>query len=153
MENTAKKHGSFEDLQVYEAARAFRKQIYKAAKSLPDSEKYNLNLQMRRAAVSLTNNIAEGHGRFHYTDNVRFVLISRGSLEELSDDLNVCEDEAYLALNQLVILRAEAESLMRQINGYIRYLRERKAATASSLQEEPVPYRSDQDEEWPDAHP
>ena len=147
MENTAKKHGSFEDLQVYQAARAFRRLIYRAAKSLPDLERYNLNLQMRRAAVSLTNNIAEGHGRFHYTDNVRFVLISRGSLAELADDLNVCEDETYLAPDQLVALRAEAESLMRQINGYIRYLRERKVATTTCLQEEPVPYRTDDDEE------
>ena len=55
---------------------------------------------MRRAAVSLTNNIAEGHGRFHFLDQIKFMLQARGSLEELIDDLNVCEDEQYLAADR-----------------------------------------------------
>src|SRR5947208_1548458 len=118
MEIQAKKYGSFQDLDVYKAAREFRKKIYQVAKQLPASEKYNLNSQMRRAAVSLTNNIAEGHGRFHYLDNIRFVLISRGSLNELIDDLNTCEDEGYLPGAQLGALNEDATSVMRQINGY-----------------------------------
>ena len=54
---------SFEDLEVYKAAREYRKKIYQLFKELPAEEKYNLAGQMRRAALSLTNNIAEGHGR------------------------------------------------------------------------------------------
>ena len=57
---------SFEELEVYKAAREFRKKIYKLVKELPAEEKYNLGGQMRRAAVSLTNNIAEGHGRYFF---------------------------------------------------------------------------------------
>ena len=108
---------SFEELDVYKSARELRKELYRLAKSLPDSEKFNLNLQIRRAVVSLTNNLADGHGRFHYPDNIRFVLISLGSLEELMDDLNVCEDEAHAPSDRLTLLRAHCTSLLRQLNG------------------------------------
>ncbi|PYI88881.1 MAG: hypothetical protein DMF03_09245 [Verrucomicrobia bacterium] len=87
---------TFEDLGVYRTAREFRKAMYALTRRLPGSEKYDLASQIRRAAVSLTNNIAEGHGRFHYPDQIRFILHSRGSLEELVDDLNICSDENYL---------------------------------------------------------
>ena len=60
--------------------------MYRVAKRVPDIEKFGLASQMRRAALSLTNNIAEGHGRFHYLDQIKFTLQSRGSLEELIDD-------------------------------------------------------------------
>src|SRR5438874_6002658 len=87
---------TFEDLDVYKAAREFRKAMYAVTRRLPDFERFELVSQIRRAAVSLTNNIAEGHGRFHYLDQIKFLLQSRGSLEELQDDLNICEDENYL---------------------------------------------------------
>src|SRR6266446_101071 len=91
-----KRHSTFEDLEVYQLAREFRKTMYRVAKRVPDFEKFGLTSQMRRAALSLTNNIAEGHGRWHYLDHMKFVLQSRGSLTELIDDLNVCFDEKYL---------------------------------------------------------
>lgn len=59
---------TFEDLEVYKSAREFRKAMYAVTRRLPDFEKYDLGSQIRRAALSLTNNIAEGHGRFHYPD-------------------------------------------------------------------------------------
>ena len=80
---------TFEDLQVYEAGREFRKRIYGLVKQMPPKEEYNLAIQMRRAALSLTNNIAEGHGRYHYQENMQFLRQSRGSLEEIIDDLNL----------------------------------------------------------------
>ncbi|KKK46622.1 hypothetical protein LCGC14_3163390, partial [marine sediment metagenome] len=78
---------SFEKLEVYNLAREYRKKIYKLTYRLPKEEKYNLINQIRRAAVSLTNKIAEGHGRYHYQENIQFLRQSRGSLEELLDDL------------------------------------------------------------------
>ena len=63
-------YGTFEDLEVYQAARCFRRSMYKVAKALPEYEKYNLANQIRRAALSLTNCMAEGHGRFHYQENM-----------------------------------------------------------------------------------
>src|SRR5882672_4785720 len=92
---------TFEDLEVYKAARGFRKAMYGVARQLPDFEKFGLTSQIRRAAVSLTNNLAEGHGRFHFLDQIRFMLQARGSLEELLDDLNVCTDETYLPEDEI----------------------------------------------------
>jgi four helix bundle protein len=116
-------YGTFEDLEVYKSAREFRGKIYSLAKQLPEYEKYNLANQMRRAAVSLTNGIAEGHGRFHYQENIQFLRQSRGSLKELIDDINTCIDENYYDLNQLNNLKKEGYELLKKLNGYIKYLR------------------------------
>ncbi|HEY3321754.1 MAG TPA: four helix bundle protein [Planctomycetota bacterium] len=115
-----------EDFEVYRCARDFRKKVYRLIKLLPQEEKYGLASQMRRAAVSVTNNIAEGHGRWHYQENIRFCRISRGSVKEIRDDLNVCEDEGYGEMGLILELRNDAAVLMKKINGYIAYLRNSK---------------------------
>jgi four helix bundle protein len=119
------KFQTFEDLEVYKAAREFRKEMY--CVNRPDFEKYDLGSQIRRAAVSLTNNMAEGHGRFHYPDQIRFFLHSRGSLQELVDDLNVCLDESYLSSDEVGRLKEQARSGLILINGYLRYLQGRSS--------------------------
>ncbi len=101
--------------------------MYAAARKFPDFEKYELGRQIRRAAVSLTNNIAEGHGRYHYLDEIKFQVQSRGSLAERLDDLNVCQDQDYLSLAEIVELKEQAKEVQRLINGYIRFLRNRKS--------------------------
>jgi four helix bundle protein len=126
---------TFEDLDVYKKAREFRKRMYAAAQKLPDFEKYELGRQIRRASVSLTNNIAEGHGRYHYLDEIKFQLQSRGSLAELINDLNVCQDEDYLSAAEIVELKEQAKEVQRLINGYIRFLRERKAGASLTVRE------------------
>ena len=117
---------SFEELEVYKAARQFRKRIYQLIKELPAEEKYNLASQMRRAALSLTNNLAEGHGRYHFQENIQFCRISRGSLMELIDDLNLCIDEKYFSIDYLEELKQEAYRINKMLNGYIAYLKKRK---------------------------
>ena len=126
---------TFEDLDVYKKAREFRKRMYAAARKLPDFEKYELGRQIRRAALSLTNNIAEGHGRYHYLDEIKFQLQSRSSLAELLDDLNVCQDEDYLPTAEIVVLKERAKEVQRLINGYIRFLRERTAGASLVVRE------------------
>jgi len=117
---------TFEDLEVYKAAREFRKKIYRLSKELPEYEKYNLTGQMRRACLSLTNCIAEGHGRFHYQENIQFLRQARGSLQELIDDINTCIDESYADLDRLSNLKKEAYLVLKKLNGYIKYLRKCK---------------------------
>jgi four helix bundle protein len=121
-----KSYSTFEDLEVYQAAREFRKAMYRVAKQLPDFEKFALASQIRRAAVSLTNNIAEGHGRFHFLEQIKFMLQSRGSLQELIDDLNVCEDEQYLLSELIHSLKENGWRVRQLIDGYVRYLRDQK---------------------------
>src|SRR6266566_2002209 len=123
---------TFEDLEVYKVAREFRKAMYAVNRRLPDFEKYELGSQIRRASASLTNNMAEGHGRFHYPDQIRFFLHSRGSLEELVDDLNVCIDENCLSDDKVMKLKGQARGVLLLINGYLRYLRERSSTVRES---------------------
>jgi four helix bundle protein len=140
MSATAKKPpATFEDLKVYQVAREFRKAMYRIAKRLPDLEKFGLASQIRRAAVSLTNNIAEGHGRYHYLDQIKFTLQARGSLEELIDDLNVCVDEEYAAFDEIGSLKEQGWRLRQLVDGYIRYLREQKSLVGSSSTRESPP--------------
>src|SRR5947199_9082384 len=122
---------TFEDLEVYQIAREFRKAMYGVSRRLPNFEKFELASQIRRAAVSLTNNIAEGHGRYHYLDQIKFTLQARGSLEELIDDLNVCADEDYVSLEEIGSLKEEGWRTRQLVDGYIRYLREQKSAAGS----------------------
>ena len=126
---------TFEDLEVYQLSREFRKLMYSVTRRLPALEKFELASQIRRASVSLTNNLAEGHGRFHYLEQIRFTLISRGSLEELVDDLNICDDEAYLPSAEISELKQRAWRIHRVMAGYLRDLRERKQGASLAMHE------------------
>ena len=117
---------SFEKLDVYIKAREFRKKIYGLVKKLPKGEEFALAPQMRRAAISLTNNIAEGHGRFHFQESIQFFRHSRGSLQELLDDINICIDEQYSDIEKLELLKREGFDLLHSINGFIAYMRNQK---------------------------
>jgi four helix bundle protein len=130
-----KEFRTFEDLEVYQVAREFRTKMYGVTRQLPNFEKFELAGQVRRADVSLTNNIAEGHGRYHFADQVRFFLGSRGSLQELVDDLNVYVDEKYLQADKVESLKSEAWRVLGLINGYLRYLRDRKAGERAVVRE------------------
>src|SRR5437867_1509630 len=146
METEPKPFQTFEDLEAYRSARIFRKAIYAVARRLPDFEKFVLASQIRRASLSLTNNIAEGHGRWHFQDHIKFVLQSRGSLMELIDDLNVCEDEVYFSSKEVAELKQQAWHVLKLINGYLRYLRDRRTGSSLALHEAAPPY-GDTDEE------
>ena len=118
----------FEDLKVYQEARVLRKRVYKLTKLLPPEEKYVLYFQMRKAALSTTNCIAEGHGSRSYRHNISYLYRSRGSVCELQDDFNTCEDEGYFKKEHLDDLREQAVKVNKLINGYVSHLRKRMAA-------------------------
>jgi four helix bundle protein len=146
MDEKKASYQTFEDLDAYTTAREFRKAMYAVGRKLPESEKFGLVSQVRRAAVSLTNNIAEGHGRFHYPDQIKFMLQARGSREELLDDLNVCEDEGYLLADEISLLKEQAWRVHKVLNGYIRFLRSRKHEGPSRVAENVLEYPAGNDE-------
>ncbi|HUT57859.1 MAG TPA: four helix bundle protein [Phycisphaerae bacterium] len=115
----------FEDLELYRLAREFRKAIYDLTDQLPADERFNLVSQMRRAALSITNNIAEGHGTYTFKQNIGYLHRARGSIHELRDDLNLCDDQSYIEAQRLSELRSAATRLTQVLNGYVRYLRTR----------------------------
>jgi four helix bundle protein len=115
-----------DDFELYLKAREFRKKVYVVIKKLPPEEKFARGLQMRKAVISVTNNIAEGHGRWHYQENIQFCRISRGSVEEIIDDFNICIDENYCLGVDFNLLKVEAYDLIKRINGYILYLKKCK---------------------------
>jgi four helix bundle protein len=122
----------FDELEVYQQARVLRKRVYRLVEQLPPEERFALAGQMRRASVSVTNNIAEGHGSRSYRHNISYLYRSRGSVNELMDDFNVCEDENYFKREHLDDIRQQAKRVIQLINGYIAHLRRRLAQEAMS---------------------
>lgn len=119
---------TFEDLEVYKLAREFSRKVGKLIKILPKYEDYNLKSQMKRAKVSVTNNIAEGYGRYHYQENIQFCRQSRGSVCELIDDFNECFDEGYINKDYCRELKNDGYHLIKVLNGYIASLKRLKNA-------------------------
>jgi four helix bundle protein len=107
MQTQQKPFRTFEDLEVYQVDRECCKALYAVNRRLPDLERFELASQIRRAAVSLTNNIAEGREQSHYLKQIKFCLQARGSLQELLDDLNVCGDERYLRADEVARMKQE----------------------------------------------
>jgi len=119
---------SFEELYVYRLARDFRKSITELARRLPADERFNLSIQMRRAALSVTNNMAEGMGRYHYQENIQFCRQSRGSIAELIDDLNACFDEGYIDRATCDEYKKRAYELIKVLNSYVASQKRRKSS-------------------------
>ncbi len=123
---------SFEDLEVYKLARRLSDRVGQLVKKLPVAEEYNLKHQMRRAKLSMTNNIAEGFGRYHYQENIQFCRESRGSICELIDDFNECYASGYTDENETDELKSEAYHLIKVLNGYVASNKRQKARDSSA---------------------
>ncbi len=120
----------FEDLECYQLAQQVLKEAYAVAKRLPDVERFNLADQMRRSATSVVLNIAEGYGRYHYLDNLRFLYIARGSLTETMSALVSCGTLGYIDQDELERLRQLVHMGLRSLNGYVRHIRKKQQGKA-----------------------
>ncbi len=117
---------SFEDLDCWKAGTDVRRYVKKVIEAFPTYEKFELVDDMRRASRSVTHNIAEGYGRFHYQENIQFCRISRGSLYELIDQFITSRDEKYVTEVEYKEGRNKIETSLRLLNGYINYLEKAK---------------------------
>jgi four helix bundle protein len=120
---------TFEELEAWKLGRDIRTKLSQLTKALPKEEKFRLADQIIRASRSVTANIAEGFGRFHYQENIQFCRQARGSLMELIDHLTVALDEDFIVKDNFVILRVSILHCIKVLNGYIAYLK--KAKTTS----------------------
>lgn len=113
---------SFEDLECWKACTEVRREITKLLKRYPNDERYLLIQDMRRASRSVTHNIAEGYGRFHYKENRQFCRHSKGSLYELLDQLLTSKDDLIITNEEYIEIKTKVEKAILILNGYIRYL-------------------------------
>ena len=93
---------------------------------LPKEELYNLNVQIRKAAISITANIAEGYGRYHYQEGIQFYRISRGSIYEVKDHLISCFELGFIDKENFELGNEMIEKAKISLNGFIKYVKKRK---------------------------
>lgn len=117
---------SFQDLDCWKLGREIRNEIRLMVKKFPPEEKYRLVDQMIRCSRSVTSNISEGFGRFHYQENIQYCRTSRGSLNELIDHLTISFDEEYIDMDTFHSLVEKINRNINILNGYIAYLKRRK---------------------------
>jgi len=110
----------FTDLQVWRLARELRKLSYSLIYGFPSEERYVLSSQLRRAAISITANIAEGFGRYSYQENLQFCRQARGSAFELRDHLTTALDANYITPELYKKADALTQRVIQTLNGYIR---------------------------------
>ena len=108
---------SFEKLSVYQRIRLFVKDVYLVQQSFPKEEKFALCDQIRRAAISITSNLAEGSGRDSYKEKIHFINIAYGSLMEVYSQLQLSVDLGYLDKEKYLLLRQNIISISKMLSG------------------------------------
>lgn len=112
----------FKKLKVWEKAHALTVEVYDLTKKLPKEEKHGLVSQLRRAAVSVESNIAEGEGRFSNKEKVQFCVVARGSVAEICTQLLVIQDNFDLNADCGSLLK-EYDVLGRMLTNLIKHRR------------------------------
>ena len=107
---------SYRELVVWRRSMELVREAYKLTRHLPKEEIYALSSQIRRAAVSIPSNIAEGNGRNTTKDYVRFLSVARGSKYELDTQLQICVDLQYLTPEQIDNAIRLSEEIGRMLN-------------------------------------
>jgi len=116
----------FRDLEVWHLAHRLTLDLYKVTSEFPKEERFELVSQIRRAAVSVELNIAEGQGRYHSLDSAKFFLDSRGSVYELQSALMIAKDLGFLTQDKFDDLDERLNVVGMKLNGLITYKRNAK---------------------------
>jgi len=123
---------SFEELIIWQEARKFANNIYKLTKIFPKEELYGLTSQMRRAAVSVMSNIAEGFDRRTTKEFISFLIIARASVSEVQNDLYISLDLNYINTEKFQTNYDYAQKITKLINGLITYLKSQTESYAKT---------------------
>ena len=111
----------YTELEVWKEARVLANSVYQISKAFPKDERFGLTSQIRRCAVSVPSNIAEGCGRRTSADTIQFLHIARGSLYELETQLYLAVDQSYLGKEEFGLLSRQILKCKKLINGFIKY--------------------------------
>jgi len=127
----------YKELDCYKKSRELRIFMSKLVKKFPTEEKYMLVSQSKRSSRSITATIAEGYGRYTYTDTRNFFIIARGSITETMEHLATAFDEEYITEDELNKGDELCETCFKLINGFISYLDRSK--TRGKTANSPIP--------------
>jgi four helix bundle protein len=134
-----------ENLNVWQMGREIVVFVYqKILPNLPSEEKWGLISQIRRAAVSIPANIAEGYGRYYFQENIKHCYFARGSLDELLSHIILSFDLGYISEEESNLAKEKILELRKTLNGYIRYLNNRKL---SDMNNASVQYHVDENQD------
>ncbi len=143
----------FEDLECYQLALAVMVNAHEFVNQLPLEEKYDLVSQIRRSSKSTPANIAEGYGRYHYLDSLKFYSNARGSLNETLAHFINARSLAYIDQVYFDLLYQLARQAEKALNGYMNYVRRQRFGQEldnNPLREETVDYTVEDYEGQPD---
>lgn len=122
--NSRKKAVKFTDLEAWQYGHGLVVEVYKETKTWPKQEQYGLTSQIRRAAVSITSNLAEGFSRSTKADKKHFYTMAHGSLTELQNQLLIAKDVGYLKNDILVRLADTTVTVHKLITGLIKSIKD-----------------------------
>jgi four helix bundle protein len=114
---------NYKELKVWQKSFDLSIEIYMVSKDFPKEEMFGLTSQMRRSAVSIPSNIAEGKGRFSNSDFIRFLLIAQGSCNEIETQILIAEKINYLSKAQSDLLVDKCNEVQKMINALINSLK------------------------------
>ena len=121
----AAKIRSFRDLEIWKRGISLVEAVYKATEDFPRQEAFGLTGQIRRAAVSIPSNVAEGFARYHGKEYTQFLYIAMGSCAELSTQLDIALRLGYLDAKRSVALLDEVEQISKMTMGLVKKLKAR----------------------------
>ena len=118
-------YSSFEDLEVYKTTVKFTVQVYDLLKKSPLREDFAMVDQLRRATISISNNISEGFERETDKELIRFLYFSKGSAGETRNLFNLMEEIGYFKAEELVDYKKQVINISKQLANYIKYVKKR----------------------------
>ncbi|MBO0361006.1 four helix bundle protein [Hymenobacter sp. BT186] len=120
---------SYTDLLIWQRSRQLANAVYQSTQDFPQKEVFGLTSQIRRSAVSIPSNIAEGCGRQHAKDAISFFYIARGSLYELETQLYLSFDQRFLSEETLNTLLQQITDCKKLLHGFINHYKSKLGAS------------------------
>ncbi|WP_262707788.1 four helix bundle protein [Flagellimonas beolgyonensis] len=123
--NNTNKYSCFENLEVYKMAVKFMAKVYELLKKSPLKEDFAMVDQMRRATISISNNVSEGFERETDKELIRFLYFSKGSAGEVRNLFNLMEEIGYFEAVELDEYKKDIINISKQLANYIKYVKKR----------------------------